>query len=77
MNWDTYFINIAEQVKLKSKDKNTLVKIMRLYLPAITHFQEVLMMILMKDRKSLRSIFGLNMPKETQSIMQHELVYLH
>ncbi len=23
MNWDTYFINIAEQVKLKSKDKNT------------------------------------------------------
>jgi dCMP deaminase len=23
MNWDDYFINIAEQVKLKSKDKNT------------------------------------------------------
>lgn len=23
MNWDEYFINIAEQVKLKSKDKNT------------------------------------------------------
>jgi len=23
MNWDEYFINIAEQVKLKSKDNNT------------------------------------------------------
>lgn len=23
MNWDEYFINIAEQVKLKSKDRNT------------------------------------------------------
>ena len=23
MNWDEYFINIAEQVKLKSKDINT------------------------------------------------------
>ena len=23
MKWDEYFINIAEQVKLKSKDKNT------------------------------------------------------
>ena len=29
MNWDEYFINIAEQVKLKSKDINTQIGVVR------------------------------------------------
>ena len=46
MEWKRYFFNIAEEVKKKSKDKNTQIgaviveKIKRLYLRDIIHSQE-------------------------------------
>ncbi len=70
MNWDEYFINIAEQVKLKSKDNNTKIGVVlvgknnEIVSTGYNSFPRGITMMLQKDKISQRNTFGLNTRKE-------------
>jgi deoxycytidylate deaminase len=82
MNWKEYFRGIAHQVKLKSKDRYTQIGAVvvgsdnQIVSTGYNSFPRgidasILMIVLMRDKKDLKSIIGLNTLKETHYTMQH------
>ena len=76
MDWVEYFYNIAEEVKKKSKDKNTQIgavivgKDREIVSTGYNSFPRGINDEIVERQKNLKNIFGSSTQKEMQFIMQ-------